>query len=186
MKIPILYIHVSSPEILKHSLNFLKEVQHLCRMEHEARGCEAMPLEVKKYHEVKNVFKKIIPELFNENSEEEEQLTMQLDHLKRVKEISENRLAKLQIARQLKANLQDNVSWLFDNPTIQSTKLDKAITIWETFKEKNKKDPANLAAFGTDEPFIKNIGYAKLKEAVREKRKREKVNIDEQPPAKKV
>ena len=184
MKIPILYIHVTSPEILKHSLNLLKEVQQLCRMEHEARGCEAMPLEIKKYHEEKNIFKKIVPELFHENTEEEEQLLMQLDHLKRVKEISENRLAKLQIARQLKANLQDNVSWLFDNPTVQSTKLDKAIAIWETYKENNKKDPANLAAFGTDEPFIKNIGYAKLKEAVREKRKREKVIVDE-PPAKK-
>ena len=179
LKIPILYIHVTSPDILKHSLNLLKEVQNLCRLEHEARGCEAMPVEVKKYHDEKNIFKKIIPELFQQNTDEEEQLSMQLDHLKRVKEISENRLAKLQLARQLKATLQDNISWLFDNPTTHSTKLDRAIIIWETYKNTNKKDPANLTAFGTDEPFIKNIGYAKLKEAVREKRKRDKGEFDE-------
>ncbi len=182
LKIPVLYLHVTSADVLKHGLSLLKEIQHLCHLEHTARGSEPMPIEVQKYNEEKVILKRLIPELFKENSDEEDQLTQQLDHIKRIKDISENRLAKLQITRQTKAKLQDSIPWLFDDPNAHNSKLEKAIAIWEKYKEITKKDPANLAAFGVDEPFIKNIGFARLKEAVRENRKREK----ESPAIKKI
>ena len=172
LKIPVLYVHVTSEEILKHSLNLLKEIQKLCQLEHTARGSEPVPIEVQKYQQEKIILRQMIPDIFKENSEEEEQITLQLDHMKRIREISENKLARLQMIRQVKLRLQDSLPWLFDDQNSHSTKLQKAIAIWEKYKENNKKDPANLTSFGADEPFIKNIGFAKLKEAVREQRKR--------------
>tara|TARA_B100000945_G_C20377341_1_gene595295 strand:- start:528 stop:1526 length:999 start_codon:yes stop_codon:yes gene_type:complete len=180
LKIPVLYLQVTSEELLKHSLNLLKEIQKICALEHAARGSEPMPIEVQKYQQEKMTFRSIIPELFKENADEEDQITIQLDHIKRIKEISETRLAKLQITRQLKNKLQDEIPWIFDEPGTHTTKLQKAIVIWEKYKEENKKDPQNLAAFGVDEPFIKNIGYARLKEAVRENRKRGKLETNEE------
>ncbi len=172
LKIPVLYVHVTSEEILKHSLNLLKEIQKLCQLEHTARGSEPVPIEVQKYQQEKIILRQMIPDIFKESSEEEEQITLQLDHMKRIREISENKLAKLQMIRQIKLRLQDSLPWLFDDQNSHSTKLQKAITIWEKYKEDHKKDPANLTSFGADEPFIKNIGFAKLKEAVRDQRKR--------------
>jgi len=178
LKIPVLYVHVTSEEILKHSLNLLKEIQKLCQLEHTARGSEPVPIEVQKYQQEKLLLRQTIPDIFKESSEEEDQIVLQLDHMKRIREISENKLAKLQMIRQVKLRLQDTLPWLFDDQNSHSTKLQKAISIWETYKEKHKKDPANLTCFGTDEPFIKHVGFAKLKEAVREQRKRDR-NTDE-------
>lgn len=176
LKIPVLYIQVTSKELLKHCLLLLKDVQQVCQFEHDARGSQPVPLELEKYQEEKKILKKILPDIFRNNIEEEDDLTSQLDHIKRVKEISENRLAKLQLVRQCKTRLLDEIPWLFDESCQKTNKLDKAIAIWEKFKLENKKDPERLSCFGTDEPFIKNIGFARLKEAVRENRKREKLN----------
>lgn len=173
LKIPVMYIQVTSRELLKHCLLLLKEVQSVCQLEHDARGSQPIPKELEKYQEEKKIFKKIIPEFFKISTEEEEELSTQLDHIKRIKEIAENRLAKLQLIRQFKLSLLDEIPWLFDQAP-KTNKLDKAIVIWERYKQQNKKDPERLSCFGADEGFVKSIGYARLKEAVREQRRKEK------------
>jgi hypothetical protein len=174
LKIPVMYIQATSNEILKHSLSLLKEIQVLCNLEHTARGSQPVPVELEKYQEEKILFKQVIPDLFKDNAEEEESLCIQLDHMQRIKEISENRLAKLKTLRQCKIKLQDQIPWLFNENYQHTTKLERGIRIWEQYKLEHKKDPERLNCFGADEPFIKNIGYARLKEAVREFRRKEK------------
>lgn len=175
LKIPIMYIQVSSKELLKHCLILLKDIQQVCQLEHDARGSQPMPMELQKYQDEKKVLKKILPDIFKSNTEEEDELVSQLDHLNRIKEISESRLGRLQVIRQCKTRLIDEIPWLFDESCTKTNKLEKAIAIWEKFKMENKKEPERLSCFGVDEPFIKNIGFARLKEAVRENRKKEKM-----------
>ena len=170
-----MYIQVSSKELLKHCLILLKDIQQVCQLEHDARGSQPMPMELQKYQDEKKMLKKILPDIFKSNTEEEEELVSQLDHLNRVKEISESRLGRLQVIRQCKTRLIDEIPWLFDESCAKTNKLEKAIAIWEKFKIENKKEPERLSCFGADEPFIKNIGFARLKEAVRENRKKEKM-----------
>ena len=175
LKIPVIYIQVTSKELLRHCLVLLRDIQQICQLEHDARGSQPMPMELEKYQEEKKIFKTILPDIFKNNADEEEELTSQLDHIKRIKEISETRLGRLQLIRQIRTRLLDEIPWLFDDSSQRTNKLDKAILIWEKFKEDHKKEPERLSCFGADEPFIKNIGYARLKEAVRENRKKRKM-----------
>lgn len=175
LQVPVMYLHVTSAHVLKHAALALRDIQQLCYMEHAARGAEPMPLEVQKCHEERVLFRQLLPELFREGAEEEDQVGMQLEHLKRAKELAEARLARLQIVRQAKLRLQESVPWLFETGatavTASADAIEKAVALFEKYHEQTGKDPANLAAFGADEPFVKRVGMGKLKEIVRLKRK---------------
>ena len=183
LNIPVFYVHVTNKEVLLHTIKMLKEIQKLCLLEHSARGSEPMPIEVQKYHEEKRIFQQILPEMFKNNFEEEEDLKSQIEHLLRCKEIAEKRLQKLKINSSAKSKLQDQIPWLFNDETThinaQVQKMDRAMQLWERFKEEhNGKEPQKTDDFGAESILIKNIGFVRVRSAVAEKKRKEKQLIE--------
>lgn len=172
LKIPILYLFVQSIPVLTHGVVLLKKIQELCKLEHAARGSEPMPMEVQKAQQERIVLKELIPEILTDIDEEKNSILLQLEHIHHIKEISQTRLAKIQLQEQIRDKLKQSIPWIFENANLPEDLMTKAIQTWEEQRDKDGKDPTNLKAFGANKVYIERAGgIVYVKKVLRLRRK---------------